>query len=221
MTQAGGVRVVGLGAGGHARVVIEILRAMGGFEIVGLLDSNAALHGSKILDVPVLGGDELLGRLRGQGVNRVFLGLGAMENANARRALFERAREMGFEVAAAIHPRSTVSATAAIGHGPTIMPGAIINAAARLGDNVIINTGAIVEHDCVVESHAHIATGARLAGSVHVGEGAMVGVGAAVRQCLRIGRHSVIGAGAAVVSDVPDGVVFAGVPARFLRDARK
>jgi len=52
--------VIGRGAGGHAKAVIEILRLMGGFEIVGLLDSRAECHESKILDVPVMGDDTQL-----------------------------------------------------------------------------------------------------------------------------------------------------------------
>lgn len=220
MNLANGVATVGLGAGGHARVVIEILRAIGGFELAGLLDANPVLWGTKMLDVPVLGDDKLLPELRAKGIRHAFIGLGAMENARARRKLYEHARQLGFEMVMAIHPRALVSPSATLGQGATIMAGAVINAVVRLGNNVIVNTGAIVEHDCVVEDHAHIATGARLAGGVHVGEGAMVGVGASVRQCLRIGRNSVVGAGAAVVSNIPDHTVFVGVPARFLREVK-
>lgn len=57
------IHVIGLGAGGHAKVVIEILRLMGNCECVGLLDPKRALWGTKVLNVPVLGDDSLLPEL--------------------------------------------------------------------------------------------------------------------------------------------------------------
>lgn len=213
-------RVLGLGAGGHAKVVIDILRRMGGFEIVGLLDPKADLWGEKLLNVPILGGDELLQDLLEEGVRGGFIGLGGVGDTSPRRHLYERARRNGLELVDAIDPAAVVSATAEVGHGPTVMAGAIINAAARLGDNVIVNTSATIEHDCIIGDHVHIATGARLASTVRVGQGAHVGIGASIRQGIRIGANAIVGAGAAVVHDVPDRVVVVGVPARILRKVR-
>jgi sugar O-acyltransferase (sialic acid O-acetyltransferase NeuD family) len=211
--------VVGLGAGGHARVVIDTLRALGGWDVVALLDRDPALAGTTILGVRVLGDDGKLGDVRADGVRHAFVGVGSVGDATVRRRLYELARRQGFELVAAVHPRATIAPSAEVGDGPTIMAGAIVNAAARLGDNVIVNTGAIVEHDCVVASHVHIATGARLASTVTIGEGAHVGIGAAVRQGIRIGRNAIVGAGAVVVDDVAAGAVVVGVPARPLRRA--
>lgn len=211
------VRVVGLGAGGHARVVLEALLARGGSHVVGLLDPRPELAGTRVLGVPVLGGDELLARLHSEGIHHAFVGIGSVGDAGARRRVFESLERAGFDLVAAIHPSAVVSPSVQMGRGPIILAGSVINAGARLGDDVIVNTGAIVEHDCVLEDHVHVATGARLSGAVHVGEGAHVGTGASIRQGVRVGRGSIVGVGAAVVSDVPEGVVVVGVPARFLR----
>jgi UDP-perosamine 4-acetyltransferase len=208
--------VVGLGAGGHAKVVIDILRNLGGFEIRGLLDPRPARELGD-LGVPLLGDDSLLPALMAQGVRTVFVGVGGAHGTSVRRALFESARALGMDVVAAIHPRAIVSASAMIGAGPTIMPGAIVNAGAKLGDNVIVNSGAIVEHDCVLADHVHVATGARLAGAVRIGASAHVGIGATVLQGVTIGERAVVGAGAVVLRDVPAGTIVAGVPARTLR----
>lgn len=211
------VRVVGAGAGGHAKVVIEILRLIGGYELIGLLDPKQELWGTKVLGIPVLGDDTLLSGLRDRGVSHAFIGLGTIGDTRPRRRLYEKARRHGLQIVQAIHPQAVIAPSAEIGHGPTIMAGAVINAAVRLGDNVIVNTGAIVEHDCVISGHVHIATGARLASSVHVGEGAHIGLGASIRQCIHIGRNAIVGAGAVVLDDVPDNVVVVGGPARILR----
>lgn len=210
-------QAIGLGAGGHAKVVIEILRLIGGYELVGLLDPKRKLWGTEVLGVPVLGDDVLLPELREQGVLFAFIGLGSAGNTQPRRQLYQKALQHGFEVVQAIHPRAIIAPSVDIGHGPTVMAGAAINAVARLGDNVIVNTGAVIEHDCIVGNHVHIATGAHLAGTVHVGDGAHIGLGASILECVHIGQNAVVGAGAVVLDDVPDGVTVVGVPARIVK----
>jgi UDP-perosamine 4-acetyltransferase len=211
------VRVIGLGAGGHAKVVLETLAAMGGYEIVGLLDPSRELAGASVHGVPVLGDDELLGRQYDGGVSHAFIGLGGSGDTGPRRRLYELARSHGFQIVSAVHPRAVVSPSARIGAGATILAAAVVNADATLGDDVIVNTGALVEHDCRIGDHVHVASGARLASGVTVDAGAHVGLGASVIQGLHVGAGSIVGAGAAVVRDVEPGVVVAGVPARVLR----
>jgi len=211
------IKVVGLGAGGHAKVVIEILRDMGTYELVGLLDPKEELWNSEVLAVPVIGDDSLLPALYQEGISHVFIGVGSIGDTRPRRRLYERARLLGFEIVPAIHSNAVVSPSAKIGHGVTIMAGAVINATARLGENVVINTAAIVEHDCNISNHVHVATGARLASTVTIGEGVHVGAGATVRQSISIGDGAIVGAGAVVVEDVPPCTLVVGVPARPVR----
>ena len=211
------VPVIGLGAGGHARVVIKILRLMGTYELVGLLDPKPELWDTQVLGAPVLGDDGILADLYRQGVYHAFIGLGGTGDNRPRKQLYERALREAFQPVQAIHSKAVVSASAQIGKGLTVMAGAVINAAAIVGDNVIINTGAIVEHDCIVGDHAHIATGARLASTVRVGQGAHIGAGATVRQSITIGEGAIVGAGAVVVKDVDPWTVVVGVPARVLK----
>lgn len=211
------VPVVGLGAGGHAKVVIEILRAVGGYELIGLLDPRQELWGSNLLGVPVLGDDALLSDQYDTGMRHAFIGLGSGQDTRPRQRLYEHAVAAGFTVVTAVHPGASVSSSVVAGRGLTVMAGAVINADCRLGDNVVVNSGAVVEHDCVLGAHVHVASGARLAGGVDLGAGAHVGLGASVNQRIRIGAGAVVGSGAVVVRDVDPGVVVVGVPARVLR----
>lgn len=211
---SGAIRVVGIGSGGHARVVVDILQAMGGFDIVGLLDHDVDLHGRAILDVPVLGDDSLLPDLRAQGVTHAFIGVGTVGTPEGRIRIWAAMQHVGLEPVQAIHPSAVIAASAKLGRGVTVMPGAIVGAAAMLGDNSILNTGAIVEHDCVVAAHAHVATAASLAGGVQVGEGAHVGIGASVIEYIKIGAYALVGAGAVVTRDVATRTTVVGVPAK-------
>ncbi len=210
-------KVIGLGAGGHAKGMIEILRGYDSYEIVGLLTPNLDSHPEQILGVPILGGDELLSQLGNQGVEYFFVGVGGVGDNQPRKRLFELARSLQFSPVSIIHPRALISSHVVLGDGITLMGGAIVNPGTRLGLNVIVNTGAVIEHDCTIDSHVHIATGAQLAGAVNVGEGAHVGIGAIVRQGIQIGQRAVVGAGAVVVKDVLPDTVVAGVPAKPMK----
>jgi acetyltransferase-like isoleucine patch superfamily enzyme len=80
---------------------------------------------------------------------------------------------------------------------------------------VIVNSGALIEHDCIVGDYAHVAPNASLGGGVHIGSFCLLGLGAVVLPGVTVGSGSIIGAGAVVVSDIPDGVIAMGVPARI------
>jgi UDP-perosamine 4-acetyltransferase len=214
-------RCIILGAGGHARVLIDCIRASGVAQIHGILDPERERWGQTMLDVPILGGDELMPRMADEGVRYFLVGLGSTGNSEARQRLFRMGRSQGLQALTVIHPACIHSVAAVIGAGSQLLAGSIVNVGAVIGENVIINSGAIIEHDCRIEDHAHVATGARLAGTVHVGMGAHIGVGAAIRQGITIGEAAIVGAGAAVVEDVPPWTVVVGVPARVLRTVQR
>lgn len=206
-----------LGAGGHARVLIDCIQTEGHVEVLGVLDPDSSRWGESVLAVPILGGDNLLAQMKHRGVRYFAVGVGSVGDSSLRQRLFRIGLESGLEPLAVAHPSAFCSTWARVGRGGQLFPGCVVNAGAVLGENVIVNSGAIVEHDCVIGSHAHVATGARLASAVFLGDASFVGVGASVRQGIRIGRRAVVGAGAAVVDDVPDDSVVAGVPAKVLR----
>ena len=211
------LEVVGLGAGGHAKLVIDAIDSAGVYEVIGLLDPDESLWETRVAGKLVLGGDELLGKIRLDGVDRAFLGVGSTGDTTRRRMVFEKACSEGFEIATVRHTASYVSATSTLGEGTVILANATVGPESRVGRNVSINAGAVVEHDTVVEDHAQIATGALLCGGVHIGPGAHIGAGASVKQGVRIGDGATVGAGAAVIRDVEAGSVVVGVPARRIR----
>ncbi len=206
-----------IGAGGHARVLAEIVKLSGHYRLVGFTDPEINTKGKEVLDAPVLGSDEVLPELLAQGIENAIIGVGSVGDNGARKSLFEKIVHIGFHPAALIHPKTVISPTVQLGQGIAVIANATINANARLGDNVIVNSGAIVEHDCILGDHVHIASGACLASGVRVGPESHIGVGASVIQDVSIGHGSLIGAGAVVVRDIPDYVVAFGVPARVVR----
>lgn len=201
-----GVLVVG--AGGHARVCLEVLQDLG-IAVSGCLSRDGTATGP--LSVPVLGPDSELEARIAAGQNEVFLAVG---DNRARLGLWSRVQRAGGTLVTAVSPAATCSRTASLGHGTVMLPGAIVNAGAQLGAAVIVNTNASIDHDCVLGDGVHVAPGVAVAGGVRLGRGVFIGVGASLVPGVRIGDHATVGAGAVVLEDVDDGATVAGVPAR-------
>jgi sugar O-acyltransferase (sialic acid O-acetyltransferase NeuD family) len=203
--------VVIYGAGGQARVLLELMDRAGICPIAGLVDDDASLHGTKIEGVPILGPIERLGSL--VRVHRIHRAVIAMGNNSLRRRFAEHARSVGLRLPVLIHPSAMVSPTAHLGDGTVVMAGAVVAAHARVGELAIINTRASVDHDCVLGDCVHVAPGATLCGNVTVGNEAFIGAGATLIQDLIVGDGAIIGAGATVIRDVSSNTTVVGCPA--------
>ena len=208
------IPIFGLGAGTHAKSVLDAIHSAGTFEPLAIVDDDPQRAGGDILGVPVLTDMATVEGLRPGGVRHAFVGVGGIDESGPRQRVFERLREAGLDLPPIVHGSATVSDWAELGAGAQVLAAAVVNADAVIGEGAILNTNALVEHDCRIGAHAHIAPGARLAGLVTVGLGAHVGIGAVVIEGVRIGSGALVGAGAVVIRDVEDGERVAGVPAR-------
>lgn len=199
-----------LGAGGHAVVCIDSLLGAG-YDVVGAIGDARP---DRPIQVPVLGADDQLPRLLARGVTSAFVAIG---DNRVRERLMADARREGLTLVNAISPGARVAATADLGENVAIMAGAVVNAYTRIGDGVIINTGAGVDHDGDLGPMAHVGPGCQLAGKVTVAGGAFLGVGSSVIPGCRIGCWSQLAAGSVVITDIGDGMLAMGVPAREVR----
>lgn len=198
--------VIIYGGGGHGKAVIDLLRAAGGYTLVGVIDDGRQ-PGETVLDTAVIGGEAALAPVAAAGCKLALNAVGGIGAMSSRIAVFERLQAAGFEWPTLVHPSAVVEPSVQLANGVQVFPHAYIGSDVQIGKGVIINTGAIVSHDCVLADYANLAPGSILAGGVHIGEGTLVGMGVTVNLNVKVGAMARIGNGATVKADVPDGGV--------------
>jgi len=206
--------VIVLGAGGHAKVLLDTLACIQPVvHILGLADP--AFNKRLVTDdgIPIFSDER---EILAFSAHKILLvnGIGSVADLTLRTTLFTRWKQQHYHFAGMIHPSAILSSKLSLGEGCQIMAGAIVQTGSRLGDNVILNTKASVDHDCVIGNHVHLAPGVTLSGNVSIGEQTHVGSGATVIQGISIGAHCLIGAGAVVTQAVLARQQVMGVPAK-------
>jgi sugar O-acyltransferase (sialic acid O-acetyltransferase NeuD family) len=203
-----------LGAGGHARVLVALARAVG-HQVLGVCDPALAVDVvSSWEDLDVLGDETALEHFSPDSV-ALILGVGQLAASTLRQELYTSWRERGYDFPALVHPAAWVAPGVILGAGLQVMAGAIIQPGCEIGENSIINTRASVDHDCRIGRNVHIAPGSTLCGSVTVDDGAFIGAGATVTQGVSIGRRAVVGAGVTLVRNLSPSTTIIGAANRL------
>jgi len=196
-----------IGSGGHAKVVIQVIRACG-HRAVKLFDDDPQSWGKDVMGVPVVGSVAEI--LKFDSSPTVI----AVGNNRDRSII---ATQFACNWTSIVHPRAVVDDSAKIGPGSVVMAGCVIQANASIGCHCIVNTSATIDHDTTVGDFCHLCPGVNLAGNVRVDEGVLLGVASSAIPGVRIGDWSTIGAGSTVIRDIPEHSVAVGVPASYER----
>jgi len=196
------------GAGGHGKVVADIILASGQ-AVEAFLDDSSAAAGRCILGILVYSAEAWLASHAGA---RVALGIG---DNRARERAAVRVRDHGCHLLTVTHPSTIISGSAKIGDGVAIMAAAVLNPDCEIGEGAIINTGAIVEHDVTVGRYAHLSPRCATGGGAQIGAYAHLGMGAIVLPLKKVGENTIVGAGAVVIESIKDNQIASGVPARI------
>ena len=202
-----------LGAGAQGRITAEIWRAIDADIEILFFDDNAALHGTTLDGFPIVGPIRSFSAMDPGDASALI----AVGNNMQRLELAQASTPHRIAWAVLAHPSAVVMPSAEIGEGSIVLPLALVNTGAVLGKHVLINSAAIVEHDSTIEDGASLGPGVSTGGRVRVGRGAFISAGVTIAPRVSIGGGTIVGAGAVVVSDLPEGVLAYGVPARVVR----
>lgn len=204
--------VIIIGAGDHAKVLLDILLEQGE-KVFGLADKSVP-KGTMIFGVSVLGDDEEVLKYSPEEIELVN-GIGSVKSLVLRSKIFDFYKKKGYTFKTIIHPSAIISNRAKLAKSIQILARVVVNTDAEIGENTIINTGVIVEHGCIIGKNCHIAPGCVLSGRVAIGEGTHIGTGSTIIQGITIGHNVLLGAGSVVVNDIEDNSKAYGVPAKI------
>lgn len=205
-----------VGAGGHAREIVDLVDALKGSEheyrLLGLLDSDPTTHGTRLAGVNILGGDEWFEDAPPS--VRYVIGIGSPK---ARSRISANLDRRGFKAATLVHPSATRGRNVSVGAGTVITAGVRLTNTIVIGQHVVLNLNVTVSHDCIIKNFVTLSPGTHLPGNVTIEEGCDIGTNATVIPGTQIGAWSIIGAGACVTKDVPPRTLAVGVPAKVVR----
>lgn len=192
--------VLVLGAGGHAAVLVDMLRQLN-HTIVGLVAGDKPADKPVFAGIPYYASDDAVLTFDKDSV-LLANGIGSLPDRNTRFKVHKQFKQAGYRFITVVSPRAIVSDYSSLAEGVQVMPGAIVNVNSIVGEGTIVNSGAIIEHDCLIGNHNHIAPGAALSGDVSTGDYVHIGTGASVIQGIKIGHHVMVGAGATVTKNL-------------------
>lgn len=209
--------VILIGGGGHCKAVIDVLEMSEDFVIAGIIDTEVRV-GDKVLGYDIIASDQHIEQVA-EDFSCFLVTVGQIQSSATRERFYQQVKEFGGDLPVVVSPLAYVSDYAQLGEGTVVMHHALVNAGAAIGCNTIINSQALIEHDAWIGNHCHIATGAIINGDCQIGHHTFVGSHATIIQGVTIGEYVVVGAGSVVTKSLDTPGVYAGAPARKIRDA--
>ncbi|MDD4330209.1 MAG: NeuD/PglB/VioB family sugar acetyltransferase [Aliarcobacter sp.] len=176
--------IILIGGGGHCHSVIDVIEQTNKYKIIGIIDTKENI-GKKLLNYEIIACDDELGTIFKTCKNAIIT-VGQIESNKIRVKIYNKLKQIGFNLPVIISPIAYVSKHSFIDEGTIIMHHALINANVKIGKNCIINTKALIEHDCIVEDNCHISTASVINGGIIVKENSFFGSNATSKQGIEI-----------------------------------
>lgn len=195
-------KILILGAGGHARSIIDTIEVCNSYNICGFVTEDDSLKDYFYKDYPVIGQDRDLKTLYNSGIKNAVVGIGFLGGETVRASVYQELKEIGFQLPNIIDPSAIIAGDVVMGEGNFIGKRAVINANSKIGNMCIINSGSIIEHDCIIGDFCHVSVGTVICGSCKIGDFSMIGANAVVIQECAIGSKTIVGAGSVVTQNI-------------------
>ncbi len=211
------MKIIIIGAGGHSKVIVDIIKKERKYDIAGFIDNDLPI-GHEIFDYKVLGKEDEINTLINK--HEIFGGIIAIGDNFIRSNIEKKIKRLcnEFTFINCIHPKSNIAFNVAMGEGNVVMAGAAINTSSEISNHCIFNTNCSIDHDNRIGNFASIAPNAVTGGNVEVGEFSAIGISATVKHNVSVGYNCIIGASSFVNKDTKSNSVYYGIPARFIRN---
>lgn len=208
--------IYALGVGHNTPVFIELAEACG-YTIAGLYHYSTDRTGDMDHGYNILGSfADLFGKGDLSGMNFLL----TMGDNKIRTELTEKIMSLGGNVPSLIHPTAVVSRFAEISPiGVYISPFTYVQADCSVGKNTILLSHVNISHTTKVGNSCFIAGGATIGAYTKIEDFVFIGQGALSisGKVRKIGKEAYIGARCLITHEVPEKVVFSGIPGRILK----
>jgi sugar O-acyltransferase (sialic acid O-acetyltransferase NeuD family) len=202
-----------IGTGGHARPIIATAKMKSKFNICGLIDIDFNGKNESILDIPVLGGAEVISDYEPSST-AVIIAIG--DNKTRKKKYLEVLRK-GYELPNLIHPAAYVSESVNLGKANYIGPLSHLGPNVIIGNANIVNSYANIEHEVTMGNFSQVAPNSVVCGRCIIGNNVFIGANSTVIEQLTISNGTYIGAGSVIVSSINQpNKKFIGVPGRMV-----
>lgn len=198
-----------IGAGGHCKVVIDIINELNNYNIVGIFDDKK---------VGIFCGFKILGNIYEINTHNINILIDVyvitIGNDEIRKQLYEQYTHLSW--CTLIHPKSVISKNVVIGIGSVICASAVIQTEVQIGKHCIINTNCNIDHESFIGDFCSICPGSTICGQTNIGNVTFIGANSTIINCINIGSYCIIGAGSVVIKDVNDNCKVVGNPAKII-----
>ena len=99
--------VILLGAGGHAKVLLDILLEQN-VKILGVVVPNPAAENETFCDIPIIGNDDSVKKFDSKTVELVN-GIGSVASTELRKKVYEKFKSWGYRFRNVIHSSAVIS----------------------------------------------------------------------------------------------------------------
>lgn len=121
-------------------------------------------------------------------------------------------------LATVIHYTAFIDDTVTLDPGCFVMYNAYIAPRTHVGESAMIKANTNIGHDVEIGRLSHIAMGSTIVSCVDIGECVDVAVSSTVLAHVSIGDYSMLAASALATHNIPTGEIWAGTPAKFLKN---
>ena len=205
--------IIVIGGGGFAKEVIWLANDCNR-KVRGVLDDNSETHGLDLQGVNVLGNIDSWIEYASDCQFVIAIG-----NPRVRKLVADKMKLLGDpDYAILVHPSVRFSNTVKISKGAIVCAGTILTTDIELGEHCVLNLNVTVGHECEIRDFVTVAPMAAISGNVTLHDLVEVGTGAVIRQGLTLEGGSMLGMGGVLTKNIPEKFIFAGNPAKKLKE---
>lgn len=198
-----------IGAGGHAKVIIDIINELGNYDIVGIFDDNRT---DKFCNIPIIGKILEINQINQNiSIDNYIIAIG---NDKIRKQIYEKYLNLNWAIL--IHPKTVISKNVSLGIGTVVCAGAVIQTEVKVGKHCIINTNSNIDHESIISDFCSVCPGVTICGQVKIGECSFIGASSVIIQNKVIGKNCIIGAGSVIIKNVLDNMKVVGNPGKII-----